>query len=72
MLSLLDRPRLEAYPRPAESRLARLTMLAPNLLPALLPFFAGRGEDGQRAYLEDLLRRGEVVRDGEGYALVSH
>lgn len=72
VLSLLDRPRLEVYPKPAESRLVRLVMLAPNLLLTLLPFFAGRGEEGQRAYLEDLLRRGEVVRDGDGYALASH
>ena len=69
VLSLLDRPRLEAYPKPAESRLVRLSMAFPNLLLALLPFFAGRGEDGQRAYLEDLLSRGEVVRAGDGWAL---
>ncbi|SDP02072.1 hypothetical protein SAMN05660199_03026 [Klenkia soli] len=69
VLSLLDRPRLEAYPRPAESRLVRLSMAFPNLLLTLLPFFAGKGEDGRRAYLEELLHRGEVARDGAGWVL---
>jgi NAD(P)-dependent dehydrogenase (short-subunit alcohol dehydrogenase family) len=58
VVSLLDKPRLEAYPKPSESYLVRLVMLAPNLLPRLLPLFRGRGERGLARYLEDLRRRG--------------
>jgi NAD(P)-dependent dehydrogenase (short-subunit alcohol dehydrogenase family) len=58
MVSLLDRPRLEVYPKPGESRLVRAAMLAPNLLPRLFPLFRGRGERGMARYLEDLRRRG--------------
>ncbi|MFJ4671538.1 SDR family NAD(P)-dependent oxidoreductase [Kitasatospora purpeofusca] len=62
---LLDRPRLEVYPRPSESRLVRLAMLAPNLLPRLFPLFRGKGERGMARYLEDLRRRG-LARQVEG------
>jgi hypothetical protein len=62
VVSLLDRPRLEAYPRPGESRLVRFAMLAPNLLPRLLPLFRKRGERGMARYLEDLRRRGLARR----------
>jgi NAD(P)-dependent dehydrogenase (short-subunit alcohol dehydrogenase family) len=58
VVSLLDRPRLEVYPKPGESRLVRAAMLAPNLLPRLFPLFRGRGERGMARYLEDLRRRG--------------
>lgn len=61
IVSLLDRPRLEAYPRPAEARLVRLVMAVPNLVPVLMPFFEGKGEDGMRRYVEELRRRGDVV-----------
>lgn len=64
MVSLLDRPRLEVYPRRGESVLTRVTMLAPNLLPRLLPLFRGKGERGQDRYLQTLERRGLVRRDG--------
>ena len=64
MVSLLDRPRLEVYPRRGESLLTRVTMLAPNLLPRLLPLFRGKGERGQDRYLHTLERRGLVRRDG--------
>ena len=65
MIDLLDRPRLEAYPRPSESWLVRVALLVPNALPRLMPLFAGRGERGQASYLADLKRRGLVVeRDG--------
>ena len=60
-VSLLDRPRLEAYPKPSESRLVRAAMVFPNLLFALLPFFEGKGEEGQRTYLRSLIERGDVV-----------
>jgi NAD(P)-dependent dehydrogenase (short-subunit alcohol dehydrogenase family) len=64
MVSLLDRPRLEVYPRPGGSVLTRVTMLVPNLLPRLLPLFRGKGERGQERYLNTLERRGLVRRDG--------
>jgi short-subunit dehydrogenase len=70
MISLLDRPRLEAYPRPAEARLVRATMAFPNLLFALLPFFEGKGEDGHQAYLADLIDRGLIIKTSQGYELV--
>lgn len=61
MMSLLDRPRLEVYPKPSESRLVRLVMNVPNLIVILMPFFAGRGEKGLREYIERLRRRGDVI-----------
>lgn len=64
MVSLLDRPRLEVYPRPGESVLTRVTMLAPNLLPKMLPLFRGKGERGMERYLRSLERRGVVRKDG--------
>jgi NAD(P)-dependent dehydrogenase (short-subunit alcohol dehydrogenase family) len=70
VVSLLDRPRLEAYVRPGESRLVRLAMLAPNLLPKLLPLFRRRGERGMARYLEDLRRRGLARRVGGRWVLV--
>ncbi|WP_202918928.1 SDR family NAD(P)-dependent oxidoreductase [Saccharothrix deserti] len=68
--SLLDRPRLEAYPRPAESRLVRFAMLAPNLLPKLLPLFRKRGERGMARYPEDLRRRRLARQVGGRWELV--
>jgi NAD(P)-dependent dehydrogenase (short-subunit alcohol dehydrogenase family) len=69
-VSLLDKPRLEAYPRPAESRLCRSAMLAPNLLPRILPLFRKRGERGMARYLEDLRRRGLARRIDGRWELV--
>jgi hypothetical protein len=65
VVSLLDRPRLEAYPRVGESLLVRFSMLVPNLLPSLLPLFRKRGERGLARYLEDLRRRG-LARQVDG------
>ncbi|MFF5494316.1 SDR family NAD(P)-dependent oxidoreductase [Streptomyces aquilus] len=65
VVSLLDRPRLEAYPRVGESLLVRFSMLAPNLLPRLLPLFRKRGERGLARYLEDLRGRG-LARQVDG------
>lgn len=65
VVSMLDRPRLEAYPRAGESRLVRFSMLVPNLLPRLLPLFRRRGERGLARYLEDLRRRG-LARQVDG------
>jgi NAD(P)-dependent dehydrogenase (short-subunit alcohol dehydrogenase family) len=66
MVSLLDRPRLEAYPKPGESRLVRAAMAVPNLLPVLIPLFEGKGKRGEQAYLRQLIDRGDVVTvDGQ-------
>ncbi|MFF5187435.1 SDR family NAD(P)-dependent oxidoreductase [Streptomyces sp. NPDC000345] len=70
VVSLLDKPRLEAYVRPRESRLVRAAMLAPNLLPRLFPLFRKRGERGMAQYLEDLRRRGLARRTGGRWELV--
>lgn len=69
-VSLLDRPRLEVYVRPGESRLVRLALLAPNLLPTLLPLFRRRGERGMARYLDDLRRRGLARQVGGRWELV--
>ncbi|WP_020122989.1 SDR family NAD(P)-dependent oxidoreductase [Streptomyces canus] len=70
VVSLLDRPRLEAYPRVGESLLVRFSMLVPNLLPSLLPLFRKRGERGLARYLEDLRRRGLARQVDGGWELV--
>ncbi|MFE1836807.1 SDR family NAD(P)-dependent oxidoreductase [Streptomyces sviceus] len=70
VMSLLDKPRLEAYPRPGESRLVRLAMLMPNLLPRLFPLFRKRGDRGMARYLEELRRRGLARRTDGRWELV--
>ncbi|WP_327320522.1 SDR family NAD(P)-dependent oxidoreductase [Streptomyces sp. NBC_01235] len=65
VVSLLDKPRLEAYPRSGESRLVRFAMLVPNLLPKAFPLFRKRGDRGMARYLEDLRRRG-LARQVDG------
>jgi NAD(P)-dependent dehydrogenase (short-subunit alcohol dehydrogenase family) len=66
MTGLLDRPRLEAYPKKGESWLVRAAMAVPSLLPVVLPLFEGRGRRGEQAYLRALIARGDVVRvDGQ-------
>ncbi|MEV4686576.1 SDR family NAD(P)-dependent oxidoreductase [Microbacterium sp. LWH3-1.2] len=62
MMRMLDKPRLEIYPKPSESMLVRLAMLAPNALPSLMRGFRRRGERGMARYLEQLQRDGHVVR----------
>ena len=62
MVSLLDRPRLEVYPRYSESLLTRVAMLSPNLLPRILPLFMRKGERGLARYLSSLESRGIVER----------
>ncbi|MEU9875888.1 SDR family NAD(P)-dependent oxidoreductase [Streptomyces phaeochromogenes] len=70
VVGLLDRPRLEAYARPGESWLVRFAMLAPNLLPKVLPLFRRRGDRGMARYLEDLRRRGLACRVDDRWELV--
>lgn len=70
VVSLLDRPRLEVYTKPGESRLVRLVMLAPNLLPRIFPPFRKRGERGLDRYLDDLRRRGLAQRTDGVWELV--
>jgi NAD(P)-dependent dehydrogenase (short-subunit alcohol dehydrogenase family) len=70
VVSLLDRPRLEAYPRSGESWLVRFAMLAPNLLPKILPLFRRRGDRGMARYLEDLRHRGLACRVDDRWELV--
>lgn len=71
VVSMLDKPRLEAYARPSESFGARLAMLFPNLLPKILPFFRKRGDAGMVRYLQDLERRGLARRNGGNWELVN-
>ncbi|MFE7835872.1 SDR family NAD(P)-dependent oxidoreductase [Streptomyces sp. NPDC057474] len=70
VVSLLDKPRLEAYPRPGESRLVRFAMLMPNLLPRVFPLFRKRGDRGMARYLEELGRRGLASRTDGRWELV--
>ncbi len=70
MMSLLDKPRLEAYPRLSESLLVRFGTLFPNQLPRLMKLFRKKGERGLAAYLSRLELQGHVVRDGDGWRLV--
>jgi NAD(P)-dependent dehydrogenase (short-subunit alcohol dehydrogenase family) len=60
--SILDRPRLEAYPKPRESYLVRAAMLFPNMLFILLPFFEGKGQRGMQEYIDILAARGDIVK----------
>ena len=49
MMRLLDRPRLEIYPRYSESLLVRFATLFPNQLPRLMRLFRGKGRRGEQA-----------------------
>ncbi|CAM5556769.1 SDR family NAD(P)-dependent oxidoreductase [Streptomyces purpurascens] len=70
VVRLLDKPRLEAYPRPGESRLVRCAMLMPNLLPRAFPLFRKRGDRGMARYLQELRRRGLARRTDGRWELV--
>lgn len=67
---MLDKPTYERYPKPSESWLVRIAMLAPNALPKLMPLFRGRGEKGHIKFLKDLEQRGLVRRNGDEWELV--
>ena len=41
-------------------------MAVPNLLPVVLPFFEGRGLQGEREYRRQLVARGDAIEvDGQ-------
>jgi len=60
MMKVLDKKRIEVYPRLSESWLVKFAMLMPNALPRLMPLFRGKGERGQRKYIQELRDRGLV------------
>lgn len=67
---MLDRPRMERYPKVSESWLVRLVMVVPDRIPALLPIFRGRGERGMARYLRSLQERGIAARQADQWVLV--
>ncbi len=63
---MLDKPKLERYPRLSESWTVRFAMLFPNLLPRLIPLFRKKGERGHERYVQSLRARGLAVEvDGK-------
>ena len=60
MMKVLDKKKIEAYPRVSESWLVKTAMLMPNALPRLMPLFYGKGERGMKKYLADLRSRGLI------------
>lgn len=70
MMSLLDRPRLEAYPRLSESLLVRFGTLFPNQLPKLMKLFRKKGERGLATYLKRLEEEGHAVWTPDGWKLL--
>jgi len=69
VLKALDKPCLELFVRPSESWTARLVMLAPGILPRVLPLFRRKSETGHRNYLISLEQRGLIKRDEQGWRL---
>lgn len=66
MMKVLDKRKIEVYPKVSESWLVKTAMLMPNALPRLMPLFRGKGERGMQKYLDDLRRRGLIETvDGE-------
>lgn len=61
MMCVLDKRRIEVYPKPSESWLVKTAMLMPNALPKLMPLFRGKGERGMKRYLDELRKRGLIV-----------
>ena len=60
MMKVLDKKRIEVYPKLSESWLVKTAMLMPNALPRLMPLFRGKGERGMKKYIDDLRARGLV------------
>jgi short-subunit dehydrogenase len=69
VLRALDKPSLEMFVRPGESWTARLAMLAPGILPYILPLFRRKSEAGHRKYLVSLEQRGLIKKEGECWRL---
>lgn len=65
MMRLLDKPRLEIYPRRWEAWLVKAAMLIPNQLPRAMKLFRRKGERGLARYLKQLRAEGKIV-DVEG------
>ncbi|WP_061960541.1 SDR family NAD(P)-dependent oxidoreductase [Demequina flava] len=65
MEKLLDKPRLEAYPKPSESWLVRVALVSPNQLPRIMPLFRSKGERGMARYVRQLKERGYIDEDGQ-------
>jgi len=60
MMKVLDKKRIEVYPRLSESWLVKTAMLMPNALPRLMPLFRGKGERGMKRYIDGLRSRGLI------------
>ena len=60
LMKVLDKRKIEAYPKLSESWLVKTAMLMPNALPRLMPLFRGKGERGMKKYLDDLRSRGLI------------
>lgn len=65
ILSQVDRPRFEAYPKMSDSLIARFGMLFPNVQGRFVPWFEKRGQRGMDKYLRSLQERG-LVEEHEG------
>lgn len=64
-IRVIEKPRLEVYPKASDSILSRIAMLWPNLQPRLMPFFEKLGRKGMAQFIDDLRDRGLVEeRDG--------
>lgn len=70
MAKLLDRPRLEFYPRFSESLLVRFGTLFPNLLPRVMKLFRRKGERGMQAYLARLEAEGHARQVDGAWELI--
>lgn len=66
MMRLLDKPKLEVYPRRSEAWLVKAAMLIPNQLPAAMKLFRRKGERGLARYLKQLRAAGKIV-DVDGH-----
>lgn len=62
MVRLLDKPRLEVYPKVSESWLVKAALLVPNQLPQIMRLFRRHGDRGLARYLATLERDGYAVR----------
>ena len=60
MMKVLDKRKIEVYPRVSESWLVKTAMLMPNALPRLMPLFHGKGERGMEKYLQRLRNEGHI------------